>query len=290
MLYVFNRLIVRNASLIAALHAIDPNDHSICDPNPATCNSGPIAPVTGRVTYGHCEVYQGSICHGIADAAGSDIYVPPGFTQAGLESTLRCASQPTMLDNLYFCGIKDVYFVVNLLTAFFLCLCCSLVSWLLPLAPRDDGCLDALTKFLCGRFFPQCDRTQRLLISTPTITFQLPIVLPRLPCRSVCRNYARTCEPMLKYMATASQLPSTDPQTATLFACFAQNLAANCTSQLLSPPLRNCDGEITNIGLDDCPILSTNFGANNISTICNPLNDSTICTRSLVVGSISCVN
>ena len=136
------------------------------------------------------------------------------------------------------------YFIFNAFNALFFCLCYSLVSWLLPLAPRDDGCRDALTKFLCGRFFPECDRTQRLLIPTPIGTFQLPIVLPRLPCRSICHNYARTCDPMLKYMSTASQLPSTDSRAAIFFACFAQNLAANCTSQLLSPPLRNCDGKL----------------------------------------------
>jgi hypothetical protein len=89
---------------------------------------------------------------------------------------------------------------------FFLSLHCSTISWLLPLAPRDDGCRDALAKFLCGRFFPQCDRTQRLLIPiSPTITYPLPIVLPRLPCRSLWRDV------LCGAKGSASDQPATGP-------------------------------------------------------------------------------
>lgn len=105
-----------------------------------------------------------------------------------------------------------------------------------PLIINQDGRCPQKEGFLI--FVDRCDRSQQLDVLSRK--FALP--LPRLSCRSVCTEYSSRCGDFLVFVQDRAFGVSASIEERALFGCLSGAVTPNCSSQLLNPPQRDCQG------------------------------------------------
>jgi hypothetical protein len=85
-----------------------------------------------------------------------------------------------------------------------------------------------------------CDLSQQLVVPG-VVPRRLALPLPRLPCRGVCDEYAGRCADFVSFVRQRAANASSEEERA-LFGCVSAGVTPNCSSQLLTPPLRDCQG------------------------------------------------